>query len=349
MPSEVPYAFALILPVYNGQNVIERCIKSILEQTYPLFELVIIDDGSLDQTPETCEKYQGRDNRVKYYRQHNKGVSAARNYGLRLVQNEYILFIDADDYLLPNFLKDFSTILENNKSSDNIFIFQDFIADIKLANGTKENFKWCKFTSAEYTLRETFMALSSMNWLNWGVPFAKIYKRSIISNNNIYFNENVSFREDLIFMIDYIAYMDKLIFDSTANYCYTIDNTKQSLSNTTASFNNELIFFNYSKNMAESYISRYNLSSESQAVLHRMVYASLFRCINSCMYKSNISMKRADRLKNIRLLATKENLNLLSKSEVIDTKTKQLAFTLLKIKLYRLYDALNSARFIIFN
>jgi glycosyltransferase involved in cell wall biosynthesis len=345
MPSEALSAFSIILPAYNGQHVIERCILSVLEQNYNLFELLIIDDGSTDQTHEVCKKYYEQDSRVKYYKQNNKGVSAARNYGLKAAQNEYLLFVDADDYLLPSFLQAFHNLLASSEVEDKIFIFQDFIADIRLADGQEEQFKWCKFSYAEYTLKETFQALDSMNWLNWGVPFAKIYKRSIINKNHIYFNENVSFREDLIFMLEYVAHIDKLIFDPIANYCYTIDNTKKSLSNTTASFDNEIIFFNYSKQMADFYIDKYKLSNSVQLVLYKMTYASLFRCINSCMYKHKIPMKKKDRIKNIKLLATKNNLDFLLKSEIINTKAKHLAFTLLKNKLYTMYDLLNSVRF----
>lgn len=349
MPSEVLSAFSIILPVYNGQFVIERCIKSVLEQSHNLFELLIVDDGSADQTQEVCKKYCEQDSRISYYKQNNKGVSAARNHGLRVAQNEYLLFVDADDYLLPNFLQTFNDIIKNSSLQNKVFIFQDFIADIKSNEGREEQFKWCKFPYAEYSLKEAFMALDSINWLNWGVPFAKIYNRSIIKTNNIYFNEKVSFREDLIFMLEYIAYIDKIIFDPTANYCYTIDNTKKSLSNTTASFDNEIIFFNYSKQMSITYTSKYKLNTQAQLVLNKMVYASFFRCINSCMYKYKIPMQKKDRIKNIKILSTKDNLDMLLNSEVINTKMKLLAFKLLRNKLYNTYDILNSVRFSISN
>ncbi|RYE14563.1 MAG: glycosyltransferase family 2 protein, partial [Sphingobacteriaceae bacterium] len=284
MTSEVLPAFSIIVPVYNGGDVIERCINSVLEQNYKTFELIIIDDGSVDQTQKVCHEYQLKDKRIEYYKQANKGVSAARNSGLKAARNEYILFVDADDYLLPSFLDSFANTLKGVELNSKLFIFQDFIAKIKFADQKAESFNWCKFPAGTYSLAETFRALSSMNWLNWGVPFAKVYKRSIIIENNIIFNEKVSFREDLIFMLDYIAYMETLVFDPTANYCYIIDNTKLSLSTATAGFDTEFIFFNYSKQMAELYIKEFNLDENNQLILNKMVYSSLFRCINSCMY-----------------------------------------------------------------
>lgn len=345
MRDETLPAFSIIVPIYNGQHVVEHCINSVLQQDYQFFELILIDDGSIDQTANICQNYCDNDTRIKYFKQANKGVSSARNHGLKVMRNEYILFVDADDYLLPNFLSDFSNIIKRNTTDKKTFIFQDFIADLKHVDGEKQSYKWCKFTYGKYSLAEAFEALQVMNWLNWGVPFAKVYQSSIIRSNNISFNEEMSFREDLIFMLDYIAHIEILIFDPTANYCYTIDNTKNSLSNTTASFNNEIIFFDYSKQMANSYINKFKLSSETQLILYKMVYASFFRCINSCMYKYKIPMNRADRIKNIKLLATKDNINALIASGIIDTKMKHLAFTLLKNKLYKLYDLVNNIRF----
>lgn len=345
MVTEVIPAFSIIIPVYNGQHVIGRCIQSILEQTHQVFELILINDGSTDQTGDVCQEYYNTDKRIKYFKQINGGVSSARNHGLNVAQNEYLLFVDADDYLLPEFLSTLSSLLIKNEFDKNIFILQDFIADITLTGGKKESFNWCKFNYGQYNLAEAFEALTSMNWLNWGVPFAKVYRKSIIKNNDIKFNESMSFREDLVFMLEYISHVETLIFDPTANYCYTIDNTKKSLSNTTASFANEIIFFEYSKNMATSYTKKLKLHQDTQLVLQKMVYASFFRCINSCMYKYKIPMTKRDRIKNIELLATEENITLLLKSGIIDTKIKKFAFSLLKNKFLNLYDIVNSVRF----
>ncbi|RYE05253.1 MAG: glycosyltransferase family 2 protein [Rickettsiaceae bacterium] len=344
MASQVLPAFSIIIPVYNGQHVIERCIQSILKQTHEVFELIIIDDGSTDQTGRVCQEYHSQDKRIKYFKQVNGGVSSARNQGLDTAQNEYLLFVDADDYLLPNFLSNLSSSLIKNKLDSKTFIFQDFIADITSATGKKESFKWCKFDYGQYDLAGAFEALSSINWLNWGVPFAKVYRNSIIKSNAIRFNEKMTFREDLVFMLEYIAYVDIFIFDPTANYCYIIDNTKKSLSSTTASFTSEVIFFEYSKQITNLYIEKFKLKENIKSILRRMVYGSFFRCINSCMYKHKTPMRMQDRIKNIKLIATDENLYFLKKSGIIDTKTKHFAFFLLSNKLYSLYDIANRLR-----
>lgn len=90
---------SIIIPVYNLENYIENCIKSILAQSYKNFEIICVDDGSSDASAEILKKYAEADDRVKYYYQMNAGVSAARNYGIEKASGEYIMFVDGDDYL----------------------------------------------------------------------------------------------------------------------------------------------------------------------------------------------------------------------------------------------------------
>ena len=93
------------MPVYKLENYIERCIKSILNQTYKAIELILINDGSKDNSPLICSKYQEVDERVKYFTQENKGVSSARNLGLDNASGKYVMFIDGDDYVSPNIVE----------------------------------------------------------------------------------------------------------------------------------------------------------------------------------------------------------------------------------------------------
>lgn len=100
-------SLSVIIPVYNLETVIGKCIESILGQSFTNFEVLIIDDGSTDKTKDICEKYT-KDNRVIYYNKPNGGVSSARNYGLTKSEGEWVTFIDGDDYVEPDY---FSTLL----------------------------------------------------------------------------------------------------------------------------------------------------------------------------------------------------------------------------------------------
>ena len=92
----------IIVPIYNGEKYLARCIESILNQTYANIELLIVDDGSTDSTCQICDEYARRDQRIRYYAQSNQGVSSARNIGIHHASGEYLTFVDADDALCEN-------------------------------------------------------------------------------------------------------------------------------------------------------------------------------------------------------------------------------------------------------
>ena len=92
--------FSIIVPVYKVEDYIEKCIDSILLQSYTDFELILIDDGSPDKCPLICDQYKERDSRVKVIHKQNGGLSSARNAGLKVAKGEYILFLDSDDFFI---------------------------------------------------------------------------------------------------------------------------------------------------------------------------------------------------------------------------------------------------------
>lgn len=96
--------FSVIIPLYNKENFIENTLKSVLDQTFTDFELIIVNDGSTDTSEEKV--FQFHDDRIRYFSKENEGVSSARNYGISVAQSDYITFIDADDYWYPDFLKE---------------------------------------------------------------------------------------------------------------------------------------------------------------------------------------------------------------------------------------------------
>ena len=99
-----PPVISIIIPVYNSERYIHRCIDSILRQTYQDYELILVDDGSTDRSGEICKSYANEDNRIIVIYQKNAGVSSARNAGLAIAKGKYITFCDSDDELLPDYL-----------------------------------------------------------------------------------------------------------------------------------------------------------------------------------------------------------------------------------------------------
>ena len=98
---------SIIIPIYNSEKFLVRCLDSILNQLYNDFEVILIDDGSKDHSLEICQRYSLLDARFKVYSKENGGVSSARNFGLSKAVGSYIVFIDSDDYIAPLFLKSY--------------------------------------------------------------------------------------------------------------------------------------------------------------------------------------------------------------------------------------------------
>ena len=107
---------SIIVPVYNAEKYLSRCIDSILRQTFADFELILVNDGSSDKSKEICEKYLESDPRIKLINQENSGVSAARNTGLDNASGEYIGFVDSDDFIEKNMYEELYNILKKNWS-----------------------------------------------------------------------------------------------------------------------------------------------------------------------------------------------------------------------------------------
>ena len=106
---------SVIIPVYNAEQYLKRCLDSVLAQTYQDFEIICIDDGSTDNSGAICDEYAKKDSRIRILRKENGGVSSARNAGLNIAEGEYITFIDSDDYVDTDYMQ---TLYENLEGAD---------------------------------------------------------------------------------------------------------------------------------------------------------------------------------------------------------------------------------------
>ena len=107
---------SVIVPVYNTQQYLEKCLDSIVKQTYQNLEIILVNDGSIDESEIICQKYQKKDKRIKYIKQHNGGLSVARNTGIENANGKYLIFIDSDDYVNVHFVDELYSALINNNS-----------------------------------------------------------------------------------------------------------------------------------------------------------------------------------------------------------------------------------------
>ena len=160
----------VIIPVYNAEKTLDRCLKSIINQSYGKLEILIINDGSVDKTLDICEAYKKRDSRIKIFCQKNKGVSAARNLGIKNALGKYLAFVDADDYVEEEMIACLYQMYQDGKEVD-LAICN---CDIRVEKGYSiPEIKCKKIMSKVQTLRNMFGPQSVRGYL-WNKLFRKI-------------------------------------------------------------------------------------------------------------------------------------------------------------------------------
>lgn len=194
-------SLSVIVPVYNAEKTLERCINSIVDQSYKDFELIIVNDGSIDGSLSIANQYMIKDRRVRVLSQENKGVSAARNYGLQEAKGEWITFVDADDYLD---IKCFEIVFKLDRIGFSELILWNRIDVYRNRQIVKKIFisdEW-KSMSIE-NLRERVFYNADGN-LEIASSCCRLFRRDIIEKNGIQFDPEVNMGEDMIFMLDYL-------------------------------------------------------------------------------------------------------------------------------------------------
>lgn len=238
------HKISIVMPVYNAELTIKVCIDSIINQTFTNWLLIIVDDGSTDESKSICEKYMSLDSRIQFICQVNAGVSVARNRGLDLVQSDLLIFMDSDDILPKNSLE----LLYKGKNADISFInVARFCLDNSKIEGNMTSFVDNGFFE-HLTLADIII---HNDILSAGTPFAKLYKTQIIRDNNIRFDKRIKNHEDHLFFYDYLLHCNSMYLCPEIGYYWTFKQRSTSLSHLVPHHNNMLI-------AAEGFIKRYS-------------------------------------------------------------------------------------------
>lgn len=221
--NEIP-KFSVITPVYNAELFLSKCIESVLFQSYQNWELILINDGSTDNSSQICDSYVLKDNRIKVIHKQNQGVSAARNSGLDVAVGEYICFIDSDDVVDLHL---FETVLPFvDKQMDCIVYGYD-----RIHNGQLEEFLLPSDYPAVVKYIDVDLFIWKFKYYNLFVPlWNKIYKRSIIEDLSLRNESDISVNEDLIFNQYFFHQVKTLIYIHQPLYHYTLFSTDNCLS-----------------------------------------------------------------------------------------------------------------------
>ena len=212
---------SIIVPIYNAQKTLERCIESILNQDFSDFELLLIDDGSKDDSGKICDVYAKKDHRVRVIHKENSGVSASRNLALQEAKGEYLQFLDADDWITPNATRLLVESLEQNHCD---MVIADFYRVIKERLSHKGSIDEDGVLSREEFAN--FMMENPADFY-YGVLWNKLYKKSIIEKQQLCMNPKISWCEDFMFNLEYIRHCENIFVLQVPIYYYV--KTKGSL------------------------------------------------------------------------------------------------------------------------
>ena len=205
---------SIIIPVYNAEDYLSRCLDSILNQHFTSYEVILVDDGSNDSSPLICDRYSATDARFRTIHKCNGGVSSARNAGLDLAKGEYIMFVDSDDALLPDALE---MMMENVGNED--FVVGGYAVFVEGVPGREVlPKKECSY-SGEDMIR-FYDANIRQNCEMLDAPWSKMFRRKTIGN--LRFNESLSYAEDKLFVFNYMAVCSSVHTCSFPVYAYHI-------------------------------------------------------------------------------------------------------------------------------
>lgn len=258
--------FSIITPVYNAEKYIGKCIESVLSQTLPDFELLLVDDGSPDNSGRICDEYAAKDTRIKVFHKDNGGVSSARNYGLDKANGKYIFFLDSDDFIDEEALR----ICKDEITTHNLDIFQFSIRRSGIDGNETNNLQIRRNTTAvlspeEYVASGQFLVCAGGGCIS----------KEIIGQNHIRFYEDIKLAEDQLFIITAITHSRRLKFSDQALYIY-LDNP------TSATHRTKTDDIIKSLKRFKEFISEYPLSN---TIINRQTLTF----INSMLYNNDIT------------------------------------------------------------
>lgn len=214
MTTQKSIAASIIVPVYHSEKYIRKCIESILAQTVTDFELLLVLDGNVDSSPRICKDYASRDARIRIFEQENQGVSAARNRGLDNAVGKYVLFVDSDDWIEEQYIKN---LLQKAEESNSDIVISGYCME-EQTSSTRYDHYFCNGKDIKDGDKTELLISSILNMIC--VPWAKLYRRSFLEEHKLRFHPCLKRMEDCLFNLYAFWYANSTQFISDTYYHY---------------------------------------------------------------------------------------------------------------------------------
>lgn len=266
---------SVIVPVYNVEIYLKDCLNSLLNQTYGNFEIILIDDGSTDNSLKICKKFKENYKNIRLFHHENRGVSETRNFGIDVSNGKYIVFVDSDDTVSKYYLEFlYKAIKQNDKYG---LAICDFSKD-NLENNFDESI------IEEKTILESkslFNKILDDNEEFDGFLWNKIFISEILKHNNIRFPKEIKIWEDMYFVLTYLKYIDKIIVIKEKLYLY-----RQRINSAVHSNDKDILI---NKIKATKLFSQLDSENEKFNILVKQHY---LRCLINLFYNYGIHIDK---------------------------------------------------------
>lgn len=319
---------SIIVPMYNAEKFIGRCIKSVINQTVSNWELLLIDDGSTDYTANICKNYI-RDNRIHLFNKKNSGVSDTRNLGIAQSKGNWITFLDADDELEKDYIENSTKIIKQNNLD---IIIGEINSSLGQKYLIKDNVMYDEKSKKELI---TSLITSKNRNKNYdskmlGYVIGKVYKKSIIEN--VRFSINIKFREDMLFNLKAFNNSKNVLLAKQLSYKYII-NTKSASFKYIKNYIEEIKIF---KNIMDDILSSSDINFKSD--LYVCMTSMYMNWLKLCVMHKDSKFSKKEKLEEI-----KRSFNCKLWQDVFYqvnfrklTKQYKLLYILYKLKLKRI-------------
>lgn len=275
-------AISIIIPVYNASKSLDACVESVLSQTFSNWRLILIDDGSTDNSGSLCKKWEDADARITAISTINGGAGSARNIGIQKCITHWLTFIDADDLILPQYLSNFHSELLNS-GDISIQGYKRVTFDGNSLGESKN------FSSSYYNETTIPLSFELENLLDYGQTVGKLYETELIKNHGIKFTSEFRLSEDHLFFFQILPIITGIKMNTGTFYLYQEWGEGANITRQLMSHTESITRFVNLHAATESLMDRFNsMGSHSRAWIDNFIYTGGISLILQSLYNNNI-------------------------------------------------------------